>query len=52
MKICESCQEEHGGTYGSGRFCSAKCAKSFSTKNKNDSGKKKKSNCIECGTEI
>jgi len=32
--ICESCGESHLGTYGSGRFCSSKCSRSFSTKNK------------------
>lgn len=31
---CEYCKKEHDGTYGSGRFCSDKCAKGFSTKNK------------------
>lgn len=31
---CEYCEKEHKGTYGSGRFCSDKCAKRFSTKNK------------------
>lgn len=31
---CEYCEKEHEGTYGSGRFCSDKCAKGFSTKNK------------------
>ena len=30
--ICENCGCSHAGTYGSGRFCSAKCARSFSTK--------------------
>jgi hypothetical protein len=34
MKCCENCQKEHEGTYGSGRFCSAKCARGFSTKGK------------------
>lgn len=34
MKKCENCGIEHDGSYGSGRFCSDKCAKSFSTKNK------------------
>jgi len=29
---CENCEIEHNGEYGSGRFCSIKCAKSFSTK--------------------
>ena len=32
MKNCENCKIEHDGKYGSGRFCSEKCAKSFSTK--------------------
>jgi very-short-patch-repair endonuclease/predicted nucleic acid-binding Zn ribbon protein len=31
---CESCLNEHGGVYGSGRFCSSKCARGFSTKAK------------------
>jgi len=31
---CENCQDEHEGTYGSGRFCSSKCARGFSTKEK------------------
>lgn len=31
---CENCQNEHEGTYGSGRFCSSKCARGFSTKEK------------------
>jgi very-short-patch-repair endonuclease len=34
MKSCENCSLEHDGTYGSGRFCCSKCARSFSTKNK------------------
>lgn len=34
MKICENCEKEHDGTYGSGRFCSCKCSRGFSTKNK------------------
>lgn len=29
---CELCNIEHNGDYGSGRFCSKKCACSFSTK--------------------
>lgn len=32
--ICENCQQEYNEVYGSGRFCSAKCARGFSTKNK------------------
>lgn len=34
MKICENCGKEHEGTYGSGRFCTSKCARGFSTKAK------------------
>jgi len=29
--ICEKCGKEHNGSYGSGRFCSAYCARSYST---------------------
>lgn len=29
---CENCQGENNGKYGSGRFCSQKCSRSFSTK--------------------
>ncbi len=29
---CENCENEHDGSYGSGRFCGPKCARSFSTK--------------------
>lgn len=32
--LCENCNKEHDGKYGSGRFCSKQCSKSFSTKNK------------------
>lgn len=32
--ICENCKIEHNGSYGSGRFCSSKCARGFSTKAK------------------
>ena len=31
---CECCNNVHKGDYGSGRFCSSKCARSFSTKSK------------------
>jgi hypothetical protein len=30
---CENCNKDHNGDYGSGRFCSQKCARSYSTKN-------------------
>lgn len=31
---CEYCGQQHEGTYGSGRFCSPKCSRGFSTRNK------------------
>lgn len=34
MNKCENCLIDHDGTYGSGRFCSMKCSKGFSTKAK------------------
>jgi len=60
---CENCKCEHEGSYGSGRFCSLKCARSFSTKNNRIEINKKISNtlkesksefkhdntCISCG---
>lgn len=30
MPICEFCNKEHDGNYGSGRFCSPQCARAFS----------------------
>lgn len=30
--LCENCSKVHDGSYGSGRFCSAKCARGFSSK--------------------
>lgn len=33
---CENCTTEHDGSYGSGRFCSGKCARGFSTKTKRE----------------
>ena len=34
MNTCENCGNLHDGTYGSGRFCSTKCSRGFSTKAK------------------
>jgi len=34
MKTCENCGSDHEGKYGSGRFCSTKCSRGFSTKAK------------------
>lgn len=59
---CENCSKEHDGSYGSGRFCSAKCARGFSTKGKRAEINKKVSNtikqkthelnCVKCGKTI
>jgi hypothetical protein len=38
---CENCNSEHDGNYGSGRFCSLKCARAFSTKEKRQEINKK-----------
>lgn len=45
--ICENCGKEHDGCYGSGRFCSKECARSYSTKN--ITGYLKEAKCIDCG---
>lgn len=44
---CENCKKEHDGSYGSGRFCSSKCTKSFSTKNKREEINKKVSESLK-----
>ena len=48
--ICENCGVDHPGNYSSGRFCSSKCARSFSRKT--DKTENKTVNCIECGESI
>lgn len=60
--ICENCNKQHDGSYGSGRFCSSKCARGFSTKAKRKEINKKVSEkltkeklikvCPECGKEF
>ena len=47
MKTCENCGNEHDGTYGSGRFCSTKCSRGFSTKAKRAEINQKVSNSIK-----
>lgn len=38
---CQNCNKEHDGSYGSGRFCSSHCARSFATsKNRKEINKK------------
>ena len=32
--FCEYCNNEHDGSFGSGRFCSKSCSRGFSTKHK------------------
>lgn len=49
--ICENCGKEHDCAYGCGRFCSSKCAHSFSTKNDNPK-QIKETICKICGTTI
>jgi hypothetical protein len=34
---CEYCESPHDGSYGSGRFCTSKCARGFSSKEKRKS---------------
>lgn len=46
MKICETCESLHSGKYGSGRFCSMSCSRSFSTKFKRFEINKKVSNSL------
>lgn len=46
MYICEYCGNEHDGAFGSGRFCSKKCASGFSTKNKRSEINKKVSKTL------
>jgi len=41
MKTCENCGKDHTGEYGSGRFCSLKCSRGFSTKGKRSEINKK-----------
>lgn len=45
--ICENCGCEHDGSYSSGRFCSIKCARGYSTKRFRDSISKKTSNTLK-----
>ena len=62
MNTCENCNNKHDGKYGSGRFCTSKCARGFSTKNKRKEINKKVSKtlstslikkiCINCNNEF
>lgn len=48
---CEKCHKRHNGLYGSGRFCSSYCARSFST-SKDDTKQQKIILCTECNQPI
>ena len=48
---CEKCNKEHDGSYGSGRFCSSKCARSYST-SKDNKEETKDSECVKCNKPI
>lgn len=41
MKICEYCGKEHEGSYGSGRFCCARCARKFANRFVDEDGRKR-----------
>jgi Zn finger protein HypA/HybF involved in hydrogenase expression len=45
--FCERCKNEHDGSYASGRFCSAKCARGFSTANNREETSRKVSQTIK-----
>ena len=47
MKKCENCNKKHDGSYGSGRFCSSKCARGFSTKSKREEINKQVSKALK-----
>ena len=49
--ICENCKKEHDGSYGSGRFCSKECARSYSSKQLKNT-ELKEAKCINCGKTI
>ena len=44
---CEKCGKKHNGKYGSGRFCSSSCARSFSTSSKREEINKKVSQSLK-----
>ena len=47
--ICENCGDQHDGSYASGRFCSLKCSRSFST---TGGAPKRVMVCLHCGHEF
>ena len=49
MIVCENCKAEHNGIYGSGRFCSKTCSRSFQLKRISQWRKNHKKPCPTCG---
>lgn len=49
VMICEKCNKEHNGAYGSGRFCSPFCARSFSTQNMSIESKRRRNATLKSG---
>lgn len=47
MTNCEKCSKEHDESYGSGRFCSSRCARSFTTIAKREELNKRVSETIK-----
>jgi hypothetical protein len=47
MSICEYCNNNHNSSYGSGRFCSQKCARGFSSREKRQEINKKVSGTLK-----
>jgi hypothetical protein len=47
--ICENCGKEHDGSYGSGRFCSKECARSYATNHEQNKHQLKEAKCVNCG---
>lgn len=52
MKKCEYCGKEHNGSYGSGRFCSSKCARRYSNSKMTDESRKRRNAGLRKGTII
>ena len=52
MKKCEYCGKEHDGSYGSGRFCSSKCARRYSNSKMTDESRKRRNDGLRKGTII
>ncbi|MBV5347170.1 hypothetical protein JZU46_02990 [bacterium] len=48
--MCENCGSNHDRSYGSGRFCCERCARSFSSRHNIDNTSLiKEANCPKCG---